>query len=444
MDIGHGRLKILIEKKMLRNNKNFLLLPIFRVIFVINIFSYNTYSQSKEYINVLEIPNGGFILKAPISYQKAAPTSNFIVDWSKEALIDGTGEKGWSIRQGEKFPYEFIFELPLPASIDKFGFNTVCEEEFPGISAKDVSIFISTTSSTDGYIEAGHFTLLNNNPQQYFSIEKQTVRWIKLIIHSNHGYDGLTELMEFEAWGTLNPIIDKPVDLTGDWVSTWGTVSIRQIGASIHGCYQYRNGKIVNAGIDNHILTFDWKETGPNGLGKAILVLNEESKRLNGIWCFKNDFSKYGVWTFDKKSNSPSLCYKDSINPEEQKQLTEQFKQDLFEQGKIVMYGINFESNSATLKQESIESLNQILTLLNENKALKIRIEGHTDNTGSKENNKRLSAQRASSVKDYLVQKGIKQERLTMEGKGDSTPISTNETELGKATNRRVEFWLLK
>lgn len=404
----------------------------------------NVYAQNSTLVNVLKIPNGGYIIKAPVSYQKAAPTANNIVDWSKEAIIDGSTEKGWSIRQGENFPHEFIFEIPSLAIINRFSFNTECEKEFPGIAAKDVSISISTESAYDGYIEVGKYILSDDLANQNFNIKEQQARWIKLIIHSNHGYEGLTELMEFEAWGYLTPALAKPVNLTGDWTSTWGIVSIRQIGSSIHGCYQYRNGKILNAGIDEGIFSFDWAENGPNGNGKAMLKLNEEGNRLNGIWCFKNNFKTYGVWTFQKKSDKPSLCYTDSINTKEQEQISDQIKSDLHNQGKVVMYGINFESNSATLKVESSEKLNQILHVLQEDKLLKLRIEGHTDNSGNQEQNQVLSTQRANSVKNYFINNGITKERLTTTGKGDSTPISTNDNELGKAANRRVEFWLVK
>jgi len=346
------------------------------------------------------IPNGGYIIKAPISYQIAAPTSNNIVDWSMEALIDGSNEKGWSIRQGEKFPHEFIFELPSYATIHKFGFNTVCEKEFPGISAKDVSVLISTISATDGYIEVGKYTLSENMADQYFSVKEQQARWIKLIIHSNHGFNGLTELMEFEVLGYLNPRKNKSINLTGDWTSTWGMVSIRQLGSSIHGCYQYRSGVIKNAGIDDQILTFDWQENGLNGKGKAILMLNEEANRLNGIWCFKNNFTEYGVWAFQKKTTKPSLCFNDSINVKEHTQITEMLKQDLQNEGKVVLYGIHFESNSAILKPESTERLNQILTILADDKLLKLRIEDHTDQKGNQDNNIKIYTKQALDVKE--------------------------------------------
>ena len=73
-----------------------------------------------------------------------------------------------------------------------------------------------------------------------------------------------------------------------------------------------------------------------------------------------------------------------------------------------------------------------------------IRISGHTDNVGGEKENMVLSEQRAKSIYDYLVQKGIAAQRLRFEGKGESAPIATNETEEGRQKNRRTEFTIEK
>ncbi|MCL4108712.1 UNVERIFIED_CONTAM: hypothetical protein GTU68_007030 [Idotea baltica] len=75
---------------------------------------------------------------------------------------------------------------------------------------------------------------------------------------------------------------------------------------------------------------------------------------------------------------------------------------------------------------------------------LHIRISGHTDNVGEEDDNLVLSEQRAKSIYDYLVQKGIEPDRLTFEGKGESAPIANNETEEGRKKNRRTEFTIEK
>ena len=102
---------------------------------------------------------------------------------------------------------------------------------------------------------------------------------------------------------------------------------------------------------------------------------------------------------------------------------------------------IHFEHDSATIKAESHNLLNQIAQVLKDNPHVKkVRIEGHTDDTGTAAYNKKLSKERAAAVRDYLVAQGIEAARLTAEGLGQTRPIADNATDEGKAKNRRVEF----
>jgi len=111
-----------------------------------------------------------------------------------------------------------------------------------------------------------------------------------------------------------------------------------------------------------------------------------------------------------------------------------------FTDTKIVTHGINFDVDKATLKPESMGTINAIVKILNDNPAIKFEIDGHTDNSGEKAHNLTLSQQRAATVRDQLVTMGIDAGRLTTKGLGDSKPLSDNNTSEGKANNRRVEF----
>jgi outer membrane protein OmpA-like peptidoglycan-associated protein len=107
---------------------------------------------------------------------------------------------------------------------------------------------------------------------------------------------------------------------------------------------------------------------------------------------------------------------------------------------KIIMHGILFDTDRATLMPESMGSVNQIYDLMQKDPSLKFEIDGYTDNSGIAAHNLSLSQQRADAVKAQLVSMGINASRLTTKGFGDTNPIGSNDTPEGKANNRRVEF----
>lgn len=111
-----------------------------------------------------------------------------------------------------------------------------------------------------------------------------------------------------------------------------------------------------------------------------------------------------------------------------------------FTDAKIVTHGINFDIDKATIKPESMGTLNMIVKIMQNNPDLKFEIDGHTDNSGSAQHNMVLSQQRADAVEAQLISMGIDASRLTTKGFGDTKPISSNDTQEGKANNRRVEF----
>ena len=106
----------------------------------------------------------------------------------------------------------------------------------------------------------------------------------------------------------------------------------------------------------------------------------------------------------------------------------------------IRLNNIFFETAKSVLLPTSESELDGLIAILNENSGMKIEIRGHTDNVGSDALNQTLSEDRAKSVVDYLVSKGISASRLVYKGYGKTAPETTNETEEGRALNRRVEF----
>ena len=109
-------------------------------------------------------------------------------------------------------------------------------------------------------------------------------------------------------------------------------------------------------------------------------------------------------------------------------------------EGKIIVNGIKFDTNRATLKAESMGPINKIYQLMQKQPNLNFSVEGHTDSDGGDELNMILSKARGKTVMDKLMAMGISANRLKSNGFGESKPLDNNSTPEGKANNRRVEF----
>lgn len=111
---------------------------------------------------------------------------------------------------------------------------------------------------------------------------------------------------------------------------------------------------------------------------------------------------------------------------------------------KLVLKNVFFDSDESTLRPASIDELNVVFEYMNQNENLKLEFSGHTDNIGSVEYNQNLSERRAHAVVDFLIDRGIDEERLTYVGYGDQKPIMPNRTAEGRQKNRRTEMKILE
>ena len=129
--------------------------------------------------------------------------------------------------------------------------------------------------------------------------------------------------------------------------------------------------------------------------------------------------------------------------------LYEEIERDLFlspiEVGEpMQMHNVLFERSLAKLKSGSFSELDKLVQMLNENATMRIEIGGHTDNQGSADLNVKLSEQRAGTVREYLIEKGIDEARIEEKGYGGSKPAYPNTQEYWRQKNRRVEFTILE
>ena len=132
--------------------------------------------------------------------------------------------------------------------------------------------------------------------------------------------------------------------------------------------------------------------------------------------------------------SSYAKLYKDSVL---------EVKSDVHVGDKIALKNIHFDDGYSFITSASYLELNKLATYLLLHPTMEIRINGHSDNSSSSRKNLRISEQRARNVFEYLIGKGV-QNKMTFKGFGDTQPIATNDTDIGRALNRRVEFEIIK
>jgi outer membrane protein OmpA-like peptidoglycan-associated protein len=253
-------------------------------------------------------------------------------------------------------------------------------------------------------------------------------------VQNNHGAKDYIELFDIRAYGkqlTRTPFADA----SGTYDSDYGNFHLKQEGTSVTGCYEHKEG-LLNGGIEGRVMKFTWHEA-PNDSGPAIMVFPPDGKEMLGLWWTEgNTSARPGTWNGKKISNDVGSCPHWSGKSGAEEQMTK----ELQEFGRTRIYGINFDLDSDVIRDESKPTLDKIVAVLKAKADWKLKIEGHTDSSGGDAHNQELSQKRADAVKTYLVTAGIDGARLTTAGLGATKPVAGNETEAGRAQNRRVEL----
>jgi OmpA-OmpF porin, OOP family len=163
--------------------------------------------------------------------------------------------------------------------------------------------------------------------------------------------------------------------------------------------------------------------------GREIFRVDTDGKEL-WIEVTAEFTGKYGLKIVERKGMSQDIVANASA-----------FANDIKTTGHVALYGIYFDTGKSELKPESEQSLSEIGKLLTKEPNLKVYVVGHTDNAGGLDANMKLSQNRADAVVQALVHtQGIAASRLKAFGAGPYAPVATNDTEDGKAKNRRVEL----
>jgi len=173
--------------------------------------------------------------------------------------------------------------------------------------------------------------------------------------------------------------------------------------------------------------------TGPGG----TFILENLPAGLIVVTARKNGYEPASVMVDLEKDKTEKV---ELVLEKIQRESVDYISKELKTKGTVSLYGIYFDKEKATPKPDSEATLESLFEYLETNPDEVIIIAGHTDSDGSAAYNQELSEQRALSIKNWLVNKGIDPERLKYKGLGENSPVAANNTEAGKALNRRVEI----
>jgi len=211
---------------------------------------------------------------------------------------------------------------------------------------------------------------------------------------------------------------------TGEWDVSgigWGYMSLTQNGNKVSGAYNWMDGQIAGT-ISNGVWSGTWTQPGNkrSGLFEAAM---------------QGDGNKFIIrWRYDSNLNLGTNWYENEFG-------VRIMTNKLLTEGKLISYGINFDSGKDIVKPASYGAAKVIADVLKENPGMRVRIIGHTDTDGNAASNIDLSKRRAIAVKNYLISEfKIEPSRIETDGKGQTESLAPNNTEEGKAKNRRVEF----
>lgn len=199
--------------------------------------------------------------------------------------------------------------------------------------------------------------------------------------------------------------------------------------------------------LNGHVYDQKTNKQIPAKLEVALKGNNGRSLKINAPdGLYEKEIETLG-WYIITASSEGYLNAVDSIwiNDREVTPVTKDMVLQPIEVGITVrLKNIYFDFDKTTLKNESFPELDKVVDFLKQNASVEIEISGHTDNKGSDDYNATLSQGRSEAVVSYLISQGIDGYRLTAHGYGESKPIDTNDSDEGRANNRRVEFTVMK
>jgi outer membrane protein OmpA-like peptidoglycan-associated protein len=354
------------------------------------------------------------------------------------AALDGDPKTQWEPSIEEVKP--IILELAEPYDLSAIELiNSSNEADYPGISVKELKIEVGSKPQGPWKTLASPVLSKGTKPVR-FPVLAAKARYFRVTLIKNYGNAEWFGLGELRLLGQRsNP---RTIEFNGVWDTDYGEMRLDQKGLRITGCYSNSAGEeeekvglnTVEGTFEGSIFSGVWRERSPDEPenyreGGMAFALTQEGN-ISGIW--GGDITgkdRNQRWDGKRKSKGKITCER----PEKD------IGAELRKKGRVVLHGILFDTNQDVIRAESIPVLEALAAAMKADGARRFRIEGHTDNRGGDAQNQTLSEKRAARVKAWLSQAGIDVKRLDTKGFGLTQPVLSNDSEAGRAANRRVE-----
>jgi outer membrane protein OmpA-like peptidoglycan-associated protein len=377
--------------------------------------------SGEEPLNLFSAPVGAFI--------EPLPEGDTFGAW---ALLDGDPKTNWTT-QGSQ---QIVIALPQRATIRELAYM-----------GGSVSLKAEVSDDAKSYRPAGEFALAEPGKntsggdaqmQSHRFAQPVTGRFVRMTLQSSADYTNNNELQARGEWSGGPP---QAPDISGTYrTAGFGDLQVRRNGIAVDACIG--TSEVFSGNVEGAIARGWWKrlEDGsatevitegpamlslsPDGEGIAFFFWNKGSDTMfsQGRRRTSSEFGACPQWAEQKGSPEEALA------------------QELQSSGRLRVYGIQFDSDSAQIKPESKPVLDQLVRMLAAQPDWNVTIEGHTDSTSTPEHNQKLSEQRAEAVRSYFGAAGIPTPRMQASGAGSGSPVAPNDTALGRAQNRRVEI----
>jgi OmpA-OmpF porin, OOP family len=385
---------------------------------------YSTFTlAAPDGVNLLALGEGALTVESPESSSQA---------WGPISLLDDAPSSGWCSRKGRIINNVFLIEVPTEVTLTAFEFDTASTDG-PRRAAKDIIVEVSSAHDS-GFRKVLEASLAEKKDGQRFAAaEAVPSRFVRLTILNSHGDGDWTELMSFRGFGEKPPLQPSPA-ISGTYRTSDANIGgaarmydfhLRQQGGAFSGCYEFQQG-VFDGTIEGRVVKLTWTQPGNQRRGPAVFVFTPDGRSFRGYWWYDTDKARAvdGDWTGSRVSNAVGSC------PHWSGSVSGRLRSELSAAGRTRLYGVVFDVDSARLRNESLQTLDEVVRLLSTEPAWKITIEGHTDSTGTAAHNQVLSENRAAAVKAYLISKGIPRLALLQPGSDNPDPLLTTPPNL--------------